>query len=197
MLIWFILIVVAYLMGSIPAGVVVAKLWGGVDIRTVGSKNIGATNVARQVGKLQGVVTLLCDIFKGAIPVWIAQGLAVPGAGDVVWVALVGLAAFLGHLFSVFLHFKGGKGVATALGVFIALAPWAVLPSAAIFLLIVILTKYISLGSMISSLTFPIFAALFGYNGFLVAAGAVMALLIVIRHHENIKRLLSKDESKF
>ncbi len=193
---WLALILAAYLLGSIPVGVVVARFWKGVDIRSVGSKNIGATNVARSVGKLPGMVTLLGDVFKGAIPVWIAQSLAVPGSGDVVWVALVGLAAFLGHLFSVFLRFKGGKGVATALGVFIALAPWAVLPAVAIFLLIVILTKYVSLGSMISSLSFPIFAAIFGYNGVLVAVGAIVALIIVMKHHENIKRLLSNKESK-
>ena len=191
------LIIGSYLLGSIPIGMIVARLWSGVDIRSVGSKNIGATNVARSVSKLAGIITLFADAMKGAIPVIAARIMVDPRVDSMIWVALAGLAAFFGHCCSVFLKFRGGKGVATALGVFLASTPWAVLPALALFIGIVAIWRYVSLGSMIGSASLPVFIALFGYDPMLVIMGAGIAAMVVSRHVENIKRLIRGEENAF
>src|SRR5512142_1162952 len=132
------LIIAAYLLGSIPTGLLLGKALG-VDIRAAGSGNIGATNVYRTLGRKVGVLTLVGDCLKGVIPVVVAKALGLP----VLWVGIVGLAAFLGHVYTVFLGFKGGKGVATALGVFLAAAPLAVLAALGVFILVVYRWRYI------------------------------------------------------
>jgi len=147
-----------YLCGSIPTGVIVAKLFGTKDIRQEGSGNIGATNVYRVLGKRLGALTLVGDVLKGVIPVILACVLV----GDELWIALVALVTFLGHLFPVFLRFRGGKGVATALGVFLVIAPLVVPFSIIIFVLVVMKWRYVSLGSLAASVLMPIFLCVVG-----------------------------------
>lgn len=183
----------AYLLGAIPFGVVVAKVLGGRDPRTVGSGNIGATNVSRALGKKAGVATLLLDAAKGFAPVFAAAALFKGGQVP----ALVGLAAFLGHLFPVYLRFKGGKGVATAAGVFLACAPWGLALSALAFGLIVWRTRWVSLGSMVSAALLPVFSVLLGYPPEYAWLGAAVAVLTIIKHCENIKRLIAGNENRF
>jgi len=194
---WTLLTVGSYLLGAVPTGVLVARFWGGADLQNTGSKNIGATNVARVVGKTAGVITLFGDIIKGVIPVLAARSLS-PGMGVEAATAMsaLGLAAFLGHLYPVYLGFKGGKGVATALGVFLAAIPLAVLPSALIFAAVVALWRYVSLGSLAGAASIPIFAALLGYDRLLVILAGVMAIFIFFKHWPNIQRLLKGEENR-
>ncbi|HEU0265881.1 MAG TPA: glycerol-3-phosphate 1-O-acyltransferase PlsY [Geobacterales bacterium] len=185
--------VAAYLLGSVPTGLLIARAKGGVDIRTAGSGNIGATNVYRTMGRTAGVITLMADAVKGFLPVFAAQMLDFPP----IWIAAIGLAAFLGHVFTVFLRFKGGKGVATGLGVFLAASPLAVLSSLAIFIIVVLVWRYISLGSILAAAVTPIFILLFTHSGTLTLMGTVIAAIIIVKHHENIRRLVAGTESKF
>lgn len=186
------LIALGYLLGSIPTGFVLGAR-AGVDVRKSGSGNVGATNVARVLGKRQGIYTLIADAAKGWLPVAVALhlGLATPIA------ALVGTAAFLGHLFPVFLHFKGGKGVATALGVFTALAPLGTLVLVALFAAIMLFSRTVSLSSIIAAAAAPAVFWCFSYATAVVAAGAVLAAMIIVRHRSNIQRLLAGTEPKF
>ncbi len=193
----------AYLLGSIPFGYILVRLTTGVDVRATGSGNIGATNVARSGGKGLGVLTLVLDTFKGWLPVWLVLHLpGMPVANDRqlhVLAAAVALLAVLGHMFTIWLRFKGGKGVATGLGVFLALAPVAVLISVALFAVIFALTRYVSLGSIVASASFPVILWLregqrFGPWG--LALATVVAVLVIMRHHQNIGRLLSGTESR-
>ena len=188
----FLFVALAYLCGSVPVGFLLACA-EGVDIRHRGSGNIGATNVARIVGWRHGVLTLLGDTAKGLIPVVLARyfGLEI---GQVVW---VGLAAFLGHLYPVFLGFKGGKGVATALGVLAAVAPQATLLLAVVFGIIAGTSRAVSLASIIAAGLAPLVLWLLSYPGPAVGLGLVLALLITIRHRDNIQRLVTGAEPKF
>ena len=186
-------IAAAYLLGSVPFGIVVARLFGGVDPRCAGSGNIGATNVMRSAGKAAGLLTLACDLLKGGAPVLLAPLLR----ADAAFISLVGLAAFAGHLFPVYLGFRGGKGVATAFGVMLALAPAAALLSAAVFAVVLALKRYVSLGSIIAASMLPVFLSFIPrYNGF-VPLGVAVAVLIIVKHKENIKRLVEGKEKKF
>jgi len=162
------LVALAYLLGSIPFGLVLTKIFGGADIRKSGSGNIGATNVARVVGPAAGILTLLLDAAKGAAAVWLAGHFAEHRAAPMM---LAGVAALVGHCFPVWLKFKGGKGVATALGVFAMLAPLAVLAAAVFFFVVVLLWRYVSLGSVSAA------AGLF-----FVGAGACAAASSNLRH---------------
>lgn len=183
----------AYLLGSIPTGLLLARLVGGVDIRTAGSGNIGATNVYRTMGRTVGVMTLVGDCLKGLLPVLVAKQLGyVEG-----WILAIGLAAFLGHVFTIFLRFKGGKGVATALGVFLGIAPLAVSIVLLVFIIIVWATRYISLGSILAAAAMPLAVWLLGASLRQSSMTAVIALIVIAKHHENIRRLLSGTESKF
>ena len=182
----------AYLLGSIPFGVVLAK-FKQVDLRQHGSGNIGATNVARTLGKTAGILTLLGDGGKGYLATWIAGQLL-----EAQWaVAVAGLMAFLGHIFPVFLKFKGGKGVATGLGVFLYLMPWAGLSAIGIFAGCLAFTRYVSVSSILAAISLPWLGIYFQAPGPSVYVATAAAILTSIRHHENIQRLIDGTESKF
>jgi len=186
------LVVAAYLCGALPTGVWVGRL-AGVDVQRSGSGNIGATNVARTVGGRAAIVTLVGDITKGVVPVLVARALDVP-----IWVvAAVGVGAFLGHIYSVFLRFSGGKGVATAFGVFLALAPLAAAGSVAVFFLVALPTRYVSLASMCAAAALPGLAALFGYPQPVRLAGLLIAAFVILRHRANWERLRRGVEPRF
>jgi glycerol-3-phosphate acyltransferase PlsY len=186
------LVLAAYFLGSIPTGLLLAKAFG-VDIRTTGSGNIGATNVYRTLGRNVGIMTLAGDCLKGLIPVVAANYLEFP----VVWIALAGLAAFLGHVYTVFLGFKGGKGVATALGVFLGVSPLSVLIALAIFSLVLWKWRYISLASITAAVTIPVVITLIAHNTFFTLMSIIIATIIVHKHQENIDRLKAGTESRF
>jgi glycerol-3-phosphate acyltransferase PlsY len=185
------LIVAAYLLGSIPTGVLLARA-RGVDIRKVGSGNIGATNVARSLGRRLGAVTLVFDCAKGGVPVLAADALDL--APELV--AAVGMAAFLGHVFSVFLRFGGGKGVATAFGVFLAVAPAAAGIAAGIYVLGYALTRISSVGSLLGAAALVPLVAAFGAERAYLVLSAVILVAILFTHRGNIRRLFSRQESK-
>jgi glycerol-3-phosphate acyltransferase PlsY len=186
------LIIGGYLAGSIPTGVVLSRLFSSRDIRAEGSGNIGATNVYRVLGLKLGVLTLLGDVLKGILPVVAARTLLAHDAG-VAWVAFF---TFCGHLFPVFLQFRGGKGVATALGVFLVIAPAMVACAAALFLGAVLKWKYVSLGSLTASLAMPFLLGAAGYSLPFIILGLAIACLIFYRHGDNIKRLREGSEKK-
>jgi glycerol-3-phosphate acyltransferase PlsY len=195
-----IVLLLAYLFGSIPFGFLLVKLKSGSDIRAVGSGGTGATNVSRKAGKAAGILTLALDALKGFVAVWLARWL---GGGE--WIiAGAAVLAVVGHCFPVWLKFKAGKGVATGLGVFLAIVPWAVLASFVVFALIVWQTRYVSLGSICAAASIPLWAWL--QHQFwqpipdfvpVLAALCAVALLIIAKHGENIQRLLAGKESKF
>ena len=186
-----ILITAAYLCGSVPTGVVAGRAVG-VDVRRTGSGNIGATNVARTAGLRPAVLTLLGDLLKGLLPSLLARFTLANH-----WqIAAVGLAAFFGHVFSVFLRFSGGKGVATGCGVFIALAPLAAAASAAVFVITVAATRYVSVASLLAALALPAATATLGYPSALVTAAFVVALTVVVRHRSNLSRLRLGSEPR-
>jgi acyl phosphate:glycerol-3-phosphate acyltransferase len=186
------LTVAAYFLGSIPTGLLLAKA-AGVDIRSSGSGNIGATNVYRTLGRSVGVMTLIGDCLKGLLPVLLAKYLHLPD----VWIAVIGLAAFLGHVYTVFLGFKGGKGVATALGVFLGVSPLAVGGALLLFVAVVWWSRYISLGSILAAAVMPILMGLLDRRPPLVLMTVVVAALVVWKHKENIKRLREGTENRF
>src|SRR5512133_294562 len=185
-----ILLVTAYLIGSVPTGLLLGKVYG-IDVRKEGSGNIGATNLYRTVGRKVGVITLIGDCLKGLVPVLAVQS-SLPE-----YAAWVGLAAFSGHVFSVFLRFKGGKGVATALGVFLALAPLAVGIALLVFVVLMLLWRYVSLGSIAAAVTMPLAVLLLRGDKVLIVVTLIIALIVVAKHHENIKRLLTGTENRF
>jgi glycerol-3-phosphate acyltransferase PlsY len=185
------LVLTAYLLGSVPTGYILGSL-AGVDVRKAGSGNVGATNVARVAGKRHGIFTLIADVAKGFVPVIIAIHLNFSPLAT----ACVGIAAFLGHLYSVFLRFKGGKGVATAVGVFLALAPWATLVLILIFAAVLLATRAVSLSSMVAAAAAPLVLWLSSHPPIYVWMSFLIAVMIVLRHRENIQRLLSGTEPK-
>lgn len=189
------LIVISYLVGSISTGVVLSKIFGQGNLQTEGSRNIGATNVSRLMGMKWGILTLLGDTLKGMMVVWIGQWFFA-GIGDqgFLFMALMALAVFLGHIFPVFLGFKGGKGVATALGIFILLGPKAILVAVPVFVLVVLLGKYVSLGSIVAAGSFPVLMILFTYQVYTVMLAIVIAAAIILKHKENISRLIKGEE---
>lgn len=201
---YLLLIPFAYLLGSVPFAIIVAKAFGKADPRTVGSGNVGATNVARTAGKKAGAVTLIADILKGAAPVYFSfylspSALDVPGLNinpTALFASLVAVSAFLGHLFPVFLKFKGGKGVATACGVMFVISPVATLLSGVVFITAVVVKKYVSLGSMLSAAFMPVFLSFLPSKKDYVLTGVIIAALIIWRHKENIRRLASGTENK-
>ena len=185
------IVLFSYLLGSIPTGLILAKIAGAEDPRTRGSGNIGATNVLRTAGKTLGVLTLVGDIGKGALPVAVAKATG----GDGVAMA-AGLAAFLGHLFPLYLRFRGGKGVATAIGIYLMLAPLALLIDLAVFLGGVVTTRMVSVGSLMAALLMPLIIPLVGYPTSLLWVVTPMSLLIIWRHRGNIQRILRGEEHK-
>lgn len=184
--------IVAYLVGSIPFGYLIVRKKIGADIRQTGSGGTGATNVSRRAGKTAGVLTLLLDAAKGCAAVVIAQVVS----GDDWVIAVAAVAALVGHIFPVWLSFHGGKGVATSVGVFLVLAPVALLCAGVIFIAIVVTTRYVSLGSIIAAVLIPIFV--WWQSGLqpVLTAAIVAAVLIVFAHRGNIKRLAARTESQ-
>jgi glycerol-3-phosphate acyltransferase PlsY len=188
----FLLVVFAYLLGSIPTGLVLATVVAGIDPRQGGSRNIGATNVLRTAGKTLGIATLIGDILKGAIPVSVALFLQ---RGEW-WVAAAGLAAFLGHCFPIYIGFKGGKGVATSLGVYLPLAPLALLVNVFVFASAVGVTRMVSVGSMSAAIAMPLLIWLGHYPLAYLGMSLCVGALIIYRHKENIKRIIAGKENK-
>jgi acyl phosphate:glycerol-3-phosphate acyltransferase len=186
------LIIFAYLLGSVPSGYVLGKI-AGVDVRTVGSGNVGATNVARAAGKSLGVLTLVFDAAKGFAAVIVAQKLT----PSVAVVALAAVAAFLGHLYPVYLRFKGGKGVATGLGALLALAPMASLVLVVVFAVVVGVSRIVSLGSIAAALATPLVLWSFQQPAAIVCMGAFLGVMSIFRHRSNIRRLLAGSEPRF
>jgi glycerol-3-phosphate acyltransferase PlsY len=184
-------IAAAFLLGSVPAGLVLARL-KGIDIRKTGSGNIGATNVLRSVGKKEALITLIFDFAKGAVPVAIA-GRIFPGSLSV---GLVGFSAIAGHVFSIFLKFRGGKGVATSLGVLSVYSPLTAAVTVALWLGVFAVSRYSSLGAIVSFLLLPLttFAADNSREKILISF--LISLLIIVRHKDNIKRLVKGEESR-
>jgi glycerol-3-phosphate acyltransferase PlsY len=211
---------VGYLLGSVPFGYLLVRIFRGEDVRQSGSGNIGATNVSRKSPAL-GLITLLLDALKGSAAVLVALALSrheflrwsyanVPWYPDHLWttplspivetrLAIAALFAILGHMFPVWLKFRGGKGVATGLGSFLLIAPKAVLLAASVFVVAVLIFRYISLGSIIAVALFPVFALTMHEceNLSTLAFLALASLLIIVKHHENIRRLLAHTESRF
>lgn len=181
----------AFLCGSIPFGLLLVKLAGKGDVRAHGSGNIGATNVSRVGGKALGIVTLLLDILKGFLPVFLARQ---AGLGDGA-LSLVALAAVLGHVFTPWLKFQGGKGVATALGVALAFRASMVVPPLAVFLVLVLAFRYVSLGSVAAAAALPATLLMRGGPVAVVLPWTALALLVIVKHHDNIRRLLKGTES--
>ncbi len=190
---WLLLIVAAYVVGSIPTGLIFGKLIWKKDLRRFGSKNIGATNAWRVIGKKAGLLIFVLDFLKGQIGVLIGCCLfATPGA-----MVVGGLFAMLGHIFPLFLGFKGGKGVATGLGVISTLMPKVTAIVVIVWLALVLLTRYVSVGSIVAALLTPILAALFKVPAVFFAFALAAAVVIVWRHRENIARLRAGRENKF
>jgi glycerol-3-phosphate acyltransferase PlsY len=196
-------VLIGYLSGSLPWGLWLGRWVRGVDVRSLGSGNLGATNVYRSLGPALGITTLALDMLKGAIPIWLvsATPLAARFPGGPEWCRLaVGFAAIAGHMWTMFAAFRGGKGVATTAGVLLALSPLAFLAFAVVFVLTVALTRYISLGSILGAVTFAVALGLLSPSGVTsptFAFGALVAVLVVARHRENIARLLRGEERRF
>jgi glycerol-3-phosphate acyltransferase PlsY len=182
----------AYLLGSIPTGLLLGKAYG-IDVRKEGSGNIGATNLYRTVGRKVGIMTLAGDCLKGMLPVLAVKFSSLP----VEYAAWVGLAAFCGHVFSIFLRFRGGKGVATALGVFLALSPRAVTISVGVFVVLMLVWRYVSLGSISAAAVMPIAVWVLGEGRVVVGVTMIVAVIVIFRHTENIRRLVAGTESRF
>jgi glycerol-3-phosphate acyltransferase PlsY len=195
-------IVVAYLLGSVPSGYVLVRIFRHQDIRQSGSGNIGATNVLRSGGKGLAAATFLMDMLKGCAAVelgWLIGHLLAPGIAPDNMKALAALVAVLGHIFPVWLDFKGGKGVATGFGVFLVAAPWAALAAISVFFVVLALSRYVSLASILGAASFPLFAWWLGHGDhspFFIAVQIAVALLLIAKHHQNIRRLLAGTESK-
>ena len=186
------LVIFAYLLGSIPTGVVLSRAFSGKDPRQEGSHNIGATNVLRTAGKTLGALTLIGDALKGLIPVCIALWLV----KEEPWVAAVAFAAFLGHCFPLYLGFKGGKGMATALGIYLPITPLAVLVNIFFFASAVAISRMVSVGSLIAALAMPLLIWIGKYPLPYVLMSICVGIIVFYRHKENIKRLIEGKENK-
>lgn len=195
--------VLAYLLGSIPVGYLLVRVFRKQDIRAVGSGNIGATNVLRSGGKGLGLATFLLDALKGSAAVLLGAFLAaplLPGVPQRNVEALAALFAVLGHMFPIWLRFRGGKGVATGFGVFLVAAPPAALAAITVFAIVLGLTRYVSLASILGAASFPVFAWFMGSGpkpAFFIAVQFAVALLVIAKHHPNIRRLLTGTEHRF
>jgi glycerol-3-phosphate acyltransferase PlsY len=188
------IVLFGYLLGSVPFGLILTKLFSQVDPRKKGSGNIGATNIFRTAGRTLGILTLACDLLKGLLPIWIATQWNLSDY----WIAAAGLSPFLGHLFPIFLGFKGGKGVATALGVYLVISPVAVGIELLLFVILIWRWRFVSLGSICCAMTMPILIAFFRSNSrayFILSV--IIGFLILFRHQTNITRLLQGTENKW
>jgi glycerol-3-phosphate acyltransferase PlsY len=191
------LVIAGYLSGSIPFGVLLGRFVLGVDVRHVGSGNIGATNVARAGGKKVGIAVLLLDALKAIVPILVARSLLGGRPAAELWTVLVALAAFVGHLFPVWLGFKGGKGVATGLGIFLVLAPWAAIAGVVTYLAAYGATRISSVGSLAGTAVCALGTfVVHGWTSPVSWAGLALAVLILVRHRENISRLVRGEEKR-
>lgn len=193
---YLILPLLGYLLGSIPFGLIISKMVG-TDVREQGSKNIGATNVSRVLGNKLGLLTLLCDCLKGYLPMYLATMLLEPSESRELIVAGTGTMAVVGHMFPLYLKFRGGKGVATGLGVFFFLSPLAILISLFVFVASVALSGFVSVGSLLASGFIPLWLYLLGSSKVTIVSASIVALLIWLKHHENIGRLLRGEEKSW
>jgi acyl phosphate:glycerol-3-phosphate acyltransferase len=207
----YLLIIAAYLIGSIPFSFLVVKLAAGADIRHHGSRNVGATNVARTFGKVPGIIALALDIAKGyaavALAGWIVRRPDWPLLADgahtsalystSLWISLAALIAVLGHMFPVWLRFHGGKGVATATGAFLALDPLAIAAGVLVFLIVILSTRFVSLASILSAASIPIFMRFLVHAPFwTIIISVLIAFAIILKHHSNIARLAGGKERR-
>jgi acyl phosphate:glycerol-3-phosphate acyltransferase len=188
----YLILLISYLLGSIPFGYILVKFSEGKDIRSFGSGNIGATNVFRR-SRWSGVLTLILDAGKGYLAVLLAGWLG----GDEEWQAAAAVFAIIGHVFTIWLRFKGGKGVATGCGAFLALSPPALVTTIVVFILILLLTRYISAASIGATASFPIWAFVYHEPAPLLWGAIFGGILIILKHHQNIRRLISGTENKF
>jgi glycerol-3-phosphate acyltransferase PlsY len=192
-------VLLAYLIGSFPTSFILTKMVKGIDIRQVGSKNAGATNVLRNAGKVPALVTLIVDILKGTLTVTLVVGYFYSFGIDLdydFYRSLMGIAAISGHIWPIFLGFRGGKGVATTLGVGLGLAPQVLMPAILIWIAVFSATNYVSLASISALVCFPIIACIFKESFYIIMSSVIICLISVYKHKENIKRLIKGDESK-
>ncbi|HEV8659967.1 MAG TPA: glycerol-3-phosphate 1-O-acyltransferase PlsY [Thermoanaerobaculia bacterium] len=204
------LVIISYLIGSIPFSYLVARIVGGMDLREMGSRNVGATNVARTVGRTAGVVALLLDIAKGYAAIEVARWIvarpdwpfvaasASPIDSREMWITLAGLIAVLAHMFPVWLRFHGGKGVATATGVFLALDPLVIAAAAIVFLIVIVSTRFVSLSSIISAASVPVFMRFLAHDApfWRIVISILIAIAVITKHHSNIARLTQGTERR-
>lgn len=194
----FLLLILCYLIGAIPFGYLLVKLKTGEDVRAEGSGNIGATNVLRTQGRVLGIVTLVLDALKGFGAVWAMAKVTEDSFVSLIWVSAAALAVMLGHIYPVFLGFKGGKAVATFIGAFAYLTPWPLLAVLIVFVIVVAATRYISLGSVVAAASFPFGVWLIAHPAPVVlTASLIAAAIIVYKHKDNIGRLRSGTENVF
>jgi glycerol-3-phosphate acyltransferase PlsY len=197
------IVVLAYLLGSIPTGYLLVRLFRHQDIRAVGSGNIGATNVLRSGGKGLGAATFLLDVLKGCAAVWLGALLGSVLLPDLPYrdaEALAAISAVTGHMFPLWLRFRGGKGVATGFGVFLVAAPLAALSAIGLFAFVLLVSRYVSLASILGAASFPVFAWFLVRGdkpGAYIAAQIAVSLLIIVKHHQNVRRLVAGTESRF
>jgi acyl phosphate:glycerol-3-phosphate acyltransferase len=189
---------VAYLLGSIPFGLLIVKAGSGTDIRQIGSGNIGAANVARNAGTVAGALTLLLDGAKGYLAVWLAARFT---HGNIRWMMIAAIAAVMGHMFPIWLRFRGGKGVATGLGVFLPICWQAAAAAVVLWLLVVVFWRYSSLGSIVAAAALPVFVYLlyaphYAPPDIVTVGTALVAILVLVKHRGNIERLIAGKESK-
>ena len=189
---FFVIPLAAYFIGAIPFSYLITRWKTGGDIRNLGSGNVGATNVLRTTGKLPGFTALILDVGKGVAAVYLGRALG----GNEIWGAVGGFFAVVGHSFPVFLNFRGGKSVATGGGAFLVLCPLGIISAIAVFIVMLLIFRIVSLGSITASASFPLFAWLYGAEIGIVIWGAISALWIILRHSENVVRLLRRTERK-
>ena len=192
----FLFPLVSYFVGAIPFGLLIGKI-AGCDVRLEGSKNIGATNVSRILGKKLGFITLLCDALKGLLPMVLAAYLLPDSENKEIVVCFTGVMGVVGHMFPIYLGFKGGKGVATGLGVFLYLSPLAIGISLVVFLASVFFSGFVSVGSLLASGLIPLWLYLLGASQVTIITATVIAVLIWVKHAANIKRLLAGSEKSW
>ena len=189
------LIVIGYLIGAIPTGYIVTKYIKDIDLRSMGSGNVGATNVTRALGFKMGLFVAVLDVLKGFVAVLLAQ-IILPANTPINYIFIIGLAAIIGHNWSVFLGFSGGKGVATTLGVVLKLLPISFFIFVFIWIALTVLTRYVSLGSILGAISIPVSSFVLNYNSNYIIYTSILALSIILTHHENIKRLLQGRENR-
>ena len=201
-MITILLMVLSYILGSVPNALWIGKVFKGIDVREHGSKNTGSTNAARVLGAKLGILTLILDISKGLVPTLIAILLKVDFFENLTKIenldyVLVGICAILGHVFSIFMNFKGGKAVATTLGVFLVLVSKAILFAAIVFFVVFAIFRYVSLSSIFAAVSLPVFTYFLYQQIIYVILGILIAILIIVKHKSNIERLKNGTESKF